>query len=129
MLLIKNNQIPHFRPQSFIAKSVGGAKSKIKRKSKKSASFEIEEELAELLQRINLTKYSDLFTSKEITMEDLTKFEYKDLTNIGVTKYRHQKLIMDAIEEIKDFDSDSSEDDSFSAGNTYHQVESPNPKS
>ena len=65
-------------------------------KPKKGPSFQIEKELLDLLKKLNLEDLSSLFEENEVTVKDLQQLEDSHLKTLGIKKFIHRKLILDA---------------------------------
>ena len=53
-------------------------------KPKTEASFQIEQELIDLLGQLNLDHLSPVFADNEVTIRDLQKLQPSDLQDIGI---------------------------------------------
>ena len=63
----------------------------------KHNSYELENDVVTLLEKLNLSQLHDVFERSEVTMEDLETFNDQDLDCIGVRKYAHKKKILNAV--------------------------------
>ena len=63
----------------------------------KHNSYELENDVVTLLEKLNLSQLHDVFERSEVTMEDLETFNDQDLQCIGVRKYAHKKKILNAV--------------------------------
>ena len=55
----------------------------------------------EFLQKIELSKYIDIFKEEEVTMDILKTFNDDDLKNIGIDKYGPRKKILNSITALE----------------------------
>ena len=55
----------------------------------------------EFLQKIELSKYIDIFKEEEVTMDILKTFNEDDLKNIGIDKYGPRKQILNSIASLE----------------------------
>ena len=55
----------------------------------------------EFLQKIDLSKYTDIFKEEEVTMDILKTFNDDDLRNIGIDKYGPRKKILNSITSLE----------------------------
>ena len=57
--------------------------------------------IEEFLQKIELSKYIEIFKEEEVTMDILKKFNEDDLKNIGIDKYGPRKQILSSIVSLE----------------------------
>ena len=57
--------------------------------------------IEEFLQKIEFSKYIDIFIEEEVTMDILKTFNDDDLRNIGITKYGPRKKILNSIASLE----------------------------
>merc|ERR1719270_1017761 len=62
-----------------------------------SYSYELENDVVALLEKLNLSQLHDVFERSEVTMEELEAFNDQDLDCIGVRKYAYKKKILNAV--------------------------------
>ena len=70
-------------------------------KPKTEASFQIEQELIDLLGQLNLDHLSPVFADNEVTIRDLQKLQPSDLQDIGIKKLMDRKRILEAAKDLQ----------------------------
>ena len=55
----------------------------------------------EFLQKIDLSKYTDIFKEEEVTMDILKTFNDDDLKNIGIDRYGPLKQVLNSIASLE----------------------------
>ena len=55
---------------------------------------ELDQEVREMLQRLKLMEYEEVFKKEELSFTDIAKMDHGDLQSIGITSVKHRKAIM-----------------------------------
>ena len=55
---------------------------------------ELDQEVREMLQRLNLMEYEEVFKKQELSLIDVAEMNHDDLESIGISSVKHRKAIL-----------------------------------
>ena len=57
----------------------------------------LDQEVREMLQRLNLVEYEEVFKKQELSLIDIAEMNHVDLQSIGISSVKHRKAIINYI--------------------------------
>ena len=55
----------------------------------------LDQEVREMLQRLNLVEYEEVFKKQELSLIDIAEMNHEDLQSIGISSVKHRKAIIE----------------------------------
>ena len=67
----------------------------------KSSSYILDDDVVQMLENLKLTHLKDIFMEEELDMNLIAKMTDTNLKTIGIQKFKHRKMILDAVSDIE----------------------------
>ena len=58
---------------------------------------ELDQEVLEMLQRLDLMEYEEVFKKQDLSCTDIAEMNHEDLASIGISSVKHRKAIIEYI--------------------------------